>query len=143
MAMINMSALDGCMLQWWWSAYKSPQFTKQCKLIVKLLLNVYQLGKNMCNQCTLYTHNSVQHILFECSSNIETRNKYWKRVIESCPDQLAQELNRMMIQERAKFLLNAMNCKYVPEWTSLYTNVALFIYCVYNEYYEKSKELIM
>ena len=60
MAMINMSALDGSMLQWWWSAYKCPHFTKQCKLIVKLLLNVYKLGRNTCNQCTLYKSNSVQ-----------------------------------------------------------------------------------
>ena len=80
--------------------------------------------------------NRIDHILFECSSVEMQRTQSWYRVLTKCPKQLSKELQDMDHTCKTQFLLNAMNCNYIPEWHSLYTAFCDFIYTVYNKYYK-------
>ena len=138
-SMFYMSDAKYCMLQWWHLAYKYPRATHDCRLLVKLIFNVYRLGKNICRECHLYKEDSIDHILFECICNKELREVRWLNVESSCPPQLKRELNRMPIKQRTRFILNAFQCKFVNEWMPMYIAVCSFVSAVYNEYYIKSK----
>ena len=84
--------------------------------------------------------NNVPHILFDCKLNQNIRRKYWNIICEECPGTLAEELISMDSTERSKFLLNAFCSKFIPEWTTLYRAVLLFVNKVYMTYYDAIKD---
>ena len=59
---------------------------------VRLLLNVYRLGKVICVICAIITEK-------QCESTQDTRNVYWNNFNDSCPVQLYQELLYMSLQD--------------------------------------------
>ena len=68
---------------------------RQCRSAIKLLLNVFRLGRKACTLCTTYMPNSIDHILFECPSVDVVRGQKWNQVLQNCPGQLATELGNM------------------------------------------------
>ena len=124
------------MLAWWCYAMKIPWDIKKCRLIVKLILNSYRLGRQNCSFCVDGRQNSIAHILFECSHTEDTRVRLWGEFCKICPNQLKCELERMSAETRCKFLLNALNSKFVTEWIEVYSHALQYIYCVYMDYHK-------
>ena len=138
---LNHNVLEHRLFSWWQLAYLHPRMTRACRLILKLLMNVYQLGKNGCELCTLEKANSVEHIVFECEINHDIRTNLWEVVLETCPHQMILEMNAMSTYQRIEFILNGFFCPYVSEWTPLYISLCNYIYCVYNQYYKQYKQI--
>ena len=128
------------MLCWWKLAYRRQALTKHCKTIVKALLNVYRYGTERCHICQDYDRNSVEHIMFTCSSLHNTRVDKWRNVIRDCPPQMINEFNCMTEHQRWYFMLNCFNCDFVPEWVELYASVSTYISCMFKEYWHKSHD---
>ena len=76
-------------------ATKYRQDTSKCRLTVKLLLDVFWLGRSMCNLCTNYASNILHHILFECRYSQETRTLCWKDVECTDPVILGRKMGYM------------------------------------------------
>ena len=51
---------------------------------------------------------------------------------------MVKELDKMNLFDRTKFILNAFNCNYTPEWSKLYTSMAKFCHRMY-DLYQKDK----
>ena len=113
----------------------SPDRARQCRCILNLLLNTYRLGKGLCSLCDNQKSDTIEHILFECRFGSDMRRIKWGDIINSCPESLAIELNRMSATERSKFMLNAFRCNYVHEWHQIYTSVSEFIFQMYDNHY--------
>ena len=114
------------LLGWLGYQHKFPEQAKKCRCILRLLLNVNRLGKEICSLCDMFQKNSIEHILFECISGREVRERCWGEVV--------MELNRMDVEKKCKFILNGFMCKYTDEWHLLYHSVAKFIYITYSHY---------
>ena len=121
---------------WWDICSKSPEYTNKCRLVIRLLLNVFQLGKDHCNLCTKLCVNSIPHILFECSHNEVTRNVNMLAIEQVCPPQLYQHFISMSPVEKCKLFLNGLNAPFIPEWDQLYYRILYFIYNVYYDYHK-------
>jgi hypothetical protein len=135
--MLNNNTPECNMWSWWQLSYRCPSMTKACRLIVRLLLNVYQLGKKKCHLCCMYKTNCIEHILFECTISDDIRCAMWNNVVETCPQQLVYEMNSMSLRNRSFFILNAFMSKFVMEWTEIYMSVGTFVHDVYNHYYNQ------
>ncbi len=122
------------MIGWWKHAKFVPTDAVYCRIIMKLLLDTYRLGREHCKLCINGQKNSIEHILFVCPKVDEIRTIQWKKVNECNPDCLIREINNMCIPERTRFILNAFNCNYVTEWMDLYRNVLYFINVMLNQY---------
>ena len=127
------------MLGWITFLDKHPLMYKECKCAINLLLNTYRCGSKMCTLCTVISSDSIEHILFECSSGEVIRNELWRKVLNSCPNAMARELNKMSCISKVSFILNAFNCIYINEWSSLYMDMCNFIFIMYSNYYRKAK----
>ena len=126
---------------WIYHMHRAPECSKKCRCIIRLLLNVHRLGKNMCPLCTMFKNDRIEHILFECSSEAIVRTALWNKVLQACPGVLATEINSMDVSSKVKFILNAFKCEYIPEWENVYTEMCNFIYGVYNQYYVQVKHI--
>jgi len=94
-------------LAWWKFAKHNPLYIHKVKLIVKLLLNVHSLRscsfkcKSMedsdqrCRNCNLYLVETPEHVLFQCISSINLRERAWVNVIENCVENLSYEISGM------------------------------------------------
>ena len=107
-------------LGWIHFMHDSVLYTRQCRCIIRLLLNVHRLGRSICQLCTQFRSNTVHHILFECNCCDLIRGQLWQNVLHACPDRLKLELIKMDKISCTKFILNAMNCKYVNKWRPIY-----------------------
>ena len=116
-------------------------FSRQCKVIIRLLLHVDRLGRDVCSVCTKYCCNSATHVLFECDICDHIREDLWSNVLTASPAPLAEELMEMNSYECTRFILNGMNCKYVPEWKDLYISLCNFVYKMYTHYSSASNML--
>ena len=61
----------------------------------------------------------------------DIRFKLWNDVLEKATNILSKELISMNTSERAKFILNAMECKYVREWSQVYDAMLKFVCDIY------------
>ena len=117
---------------WWHHAHRHPKFSRINRTIIRLILNVDRFGFKICQECDMFVNSSIEHVMFECTANNVTRQKYWMMVMEVCPVQLIFAMNRMPIYERCVFILNGCNCKYIAEWNQLYSAISIFIYNMFN-----------
>ena len=117
-------------LGWLQYMHWAPSDTRRCRCIMNLLFNTYQLGKKWCTLCHDYKKDSIDHILFVCTNEdiVRIRTGLWFNVLGACQGMLSDEICRMNIDDRTKFLLNAFHCEFVVEWTPLYREVSNFIY---------------
>ncbi len=79
-------------------------------------------------------HDTREHILFQCHGLCEIRIVLWKDVITNCPKQMVKELEKTNVFDRTKFILNAFNCNFTPEWNNLYASMAKFCHKMYDTY---------
>ena len=128
-------------LSWWNIAYEFPECTYKCRMIIRLLLNVFRLGKEMCHLCCQYKRNSVNHIIFECDFVKDIRTEYWDIVRESCPRPLYEDMLNMTSDKRCAFILSGFNGPFICEWYELYQNMMDFVYKVYMTYHNGVKDV--
>ena len=124
---------------WWVVANIHPEYHKQSKLMIQLVLNAFRLGKEICKSCESYSSNSVDHILFNCDLLQERRLVLWHNVEEACPYQLCQAMQHMSSVDLCKFILNGLNVPFTPDWNELYCCILNFTYEIYYMYYNASK----
>ena len=129
------------MLAWWFYAKCCPWDVKKCRVIVRLLLNCYRLGKQRCILCMDGNKNDVRHILFQCTSLMVKRSLLWANVISECPKQLGIEIENMDAEYRCKFILCALNCEFVAEWLQVYKSLMNFVYIMYSSYHTQVADL--
>lgn len=139
LSMYNTNVVSGLqMISWWKVVYDAPERTNKCRLIVKLLLNVYRLGKKMCHLCDSYRRDSITHILFECDFVKDVRTKHWKKVASVCPLPLFNDMMKMTLDDRCAFLLSGLNAPYIDDWQNVYVTLLDFMYHTYIRYHNAS-----
>lgn len=82
--------------------------------------------------CDLYVSEDVTHLLFECDSESDARDEFWRNLSVVSPVELYKQMERMCLIELTEFLLAGFRCIYTPEWENMYTIVCLYINSVYN-----------
>ena len=114
--MLNIQPMQNhTMLTWWTFAKVAPWEINKCRMMARILINTYRMGKEPCSYCSDGSSNSTTHVLFMCEEVKLTREKLWKKLLEACPEQMQMEMGHMPAQARAKFVLNALNGKFITE----------------------------
>ena len=116
------------MSAWWLHAYHDHAFSKQNRVILRLLLNVKMYAEIICPCCDINVVNCAVHVLFGCSCNEEQRVLLWNLFVEKCPQGLRVSLERMSYKQKTKFILNACNSYYLHEWKEIFDSLSNFIY---------------
>jgi hypothetical protein len=135
--LLQVSGSEHNVLSWWVYAHRYPKTTMYVRLVVKILLNTYRLGKEGCKVCGTGQLNSATHILFECNGIQNVRDQYWHDVEQTGPLQIRHEMRRMSNYDRTKFVLNAFFCQFIADWTDLYHSTCRYCYKMYIAYKEK------
>ena len=92
------------MLGWVTFLDEHPLLYKECKCVINLLLNTYRCGSKLCPLCNAISCDSIEHILFECSSGKAIRNELWQKVLNSCPNAMVTELNKMSYNSKVLYI---------------------------------------
>ena len=133
---------DGVKMSVWWThANQYPEDYIKCRLMIRLILDVWHLGRELCKLCNGYFANSLEHILFDCKSMEAKRANLWTVVELECPGQLSIELLQMNVKQRCRFILNGLLCEYIHEWYAVNTSLLHFVHGLYYDYYNTVKEL--
>ena len=115
---------------------------RACLNIIKMLLNVYHFGKEICKLCDSFVINSYTDILFECESLCDIRDVQY-RYLQGCLDpNLYNDLFYMDNCTRCYFCFNMFNGQYLYEFDSSYAAICLFINAMYFKYCNKMKVLV-
>ena len=72
--------------------------------------------------------NNVSHILFVCQALDSIRSSLLNEVQKKSPANIIRTINRMQLEEKTRFILNAFYAPYIPEWKNMYDSVSNFIY---------------
>ena len=123
------------MSPWWIYNGRNPEDGKYCRLLARLMLNSYRLGRTRCELCNDHNMNSIHHILFECVNLIDVRNKYWELILHGGLPNLYHEMCMMDPITRRKFIFSGFRSDFIYEWNGFYRSVLLFVYKVYMAYY--------
>ena len=129
-------------ISWWRHAQENPAETKKCRSVMKLLLDCHQLkscryrhnegaSDPFCDYCQCRVIENPSHVLFECDGNADIRKDLWDKVIVCCPDALAQQMQTMTVNDKAGFILTGLGNSYIPEWTTLFKQLANYIHKLY------------
>ena len=144
---LSVSTSKLCLNSWWLFAQNNPMFTMKCKTIMRLLMEVHILNSRQSKYnkkqnerhsalciCDQYEVESVEHMLFKCTSKTSIRELLWESVLEECPSNIFKDqLTAMAPREKTSFILGGLNDGYVVEWDSLYCSIANFTHGVYTE----------
>ena len=125
--MVNLNVKKYEMSPWWKHCYLDPHFTKQCRVISKLLLDVHRRGRIKCKLCSNGL-DSPTHILFECTQLFELRSLKWQDIKHSCLSPLIVSLETMNDYDKCTFILNGFNIEYTQEWKAMYDTISDFVY---------------
>ena len=87
----------------------------------------------MCDLCTMYCPETINHVLFECDQNTAVHITMWQSILDNCPPAMADDLSRMTSKEKTTYVLNALYCNYTPEWNNLYLYICQFISTMYTD----------
>ena len=120
---------------WLVLANKHPYIQRKCFTVIRLLLNIYRLGKTGCYACENQPLNSVSHILFNCNVTKEIRYKKWKLCEQSYVGNIVTEINSMHFNDKTRFILNMCCIPYVAEWEDLYLTLLDYIVSVTLSYF--------
>ena len=125
---------------WWNYVHKRPAEVAKCKNMLKIVLNCHYLKacksryccdiSSKCDYC-YNVDETIEHILFECPTNRETRTIYWKNVENECPKGLLDSLNSMSCFNKAAFLISGLGNAFVSEWMILYERIIDFVNTLY------------
>jgi hypothetical protein len=124
---------------WWKYVQYNPSEMPKCIAIIQMLLEVHQLNScrfrynksdiksSLCDKCQMYEVETVDHLLFRCTSLCGIRNTLWNNVLQNCPSEtLRSELQCMPDSHIATFLLSGLHNTYIYEWYPLYEAIASF-----------------
>ena len=132
MSLMTLNTQGHQILGWWHYAKYAPYEIRKCQTVVRLLLNSNRMGKKQCMMCMTSQYDDITHILFNCQHLNAMRVVLWNSVISTCPFQLGAAMEVMSINERVQFILNAMNCEFVQEWSLVYQSLLYFIHTMYS-----------
>ncbi len=116
---------------WWKVVHNDPGVHKKCSVIVRLLVSPGKSEETVCNKCNSYQQRDYEHILFECTYLEHERSKLWINFIESCPRNMACDINLLNNTDKTNFLLNCMNNTYEREWHDIYKSLIDFVYWIW------------
>ena len=126
---------------WWKVGRLNPDFRKQCRLTVKLLIGDHGLNAGrqhhkvktkLCQLCDSYDVEDVSHLLFKCDSLSVHRDRELPLLIQSMPGVMGSELQNMNTTEQTAFRLGGMRSGYIPEWNDTLVAVAYFVAAMYS-----------
>ncbi len=131
---------------WWRLCQNNPCIINKCKTAVKLLLDCHQLNvrvckypnslvkNSLCTSCNMFTNDTIEHMLFECSSLCDVRKILWNNVINECPSEIfIRQMEEMEPDKRATYLVSCLNNSYVVEWNHLFIAIVNFIHVIYRK----------
>ena len=72
--------------------------------------------------------------MFTCESVQEERYAHWKKVLESCPQALAHDIELLSVENRINMMMNALNNSFTLEWLDVFQNIADMVYKLWNTY---------
>ena len=130
------------MWSWWVFAHRHPQHSYKVRVLCRLLVGQhclkqvvfhYNRSSPVCDLCEMYVAETAPHLLFECVYFSKSRQKLWQDVLDNAPCAMNLALNHMNSMEKSVFILSGFNCKYVPEWSLLYSAALNFCYYMYIE----------
>ena len=130
---------NGIMSAWWYYVSVNPEDCNKVRLLFKLLLNCFRLGKETCIFCNDQSRDSLQHILFDCQHGKEKRQYYWDMIMHSCLPILYKDILLMDSHNKCTFILNAFYVDYTLEWNEFYRRCLYFVYNIYMDYYNSQK----
>ena len=116
---------------WYIHSSRNPELTRLCTTLLRIIIgvelenDVYK-GENVC-MCSPDCRATVAHVIFVCPLLTDKRQFLWQNVSRLGPKILIDGINNMPAEERICFLFSGFNCKYLPEWSQLYTGVISFI----------------
>ena len=115
---IYCSSIDKISLHAWWLFVKdSPDFYVKVSTVVSLLLGTQpkgigrNFGRSCCNLCEHRSFDNTEHILFECPSLINERDKLWNILMASVPQRMIIEINNMPVKEKCDVLISFVRLK--------------------------------
>ncbi len=130
---------------WWTYARRRPGHTWKCRLLLRLMVGEHRLQDNMvrvtrglggvtpavCQLCTSFEQENLQHMLFQCVALQETRVRLWGEVEAVAPPALTLEMNSLGARERTIFILAGFRSGYIPEWEDTYKAILSFVVNMY------------
>ena len=144
MMTVGMPVLE--ILAWWQYVDKSPNNLYKCVSIVRLLMGchrlntcLYRYGQNeiaspLCNECSFYEEETVDHMLFRCSSLSHLRRDLWNKVMLMSPSEvLNREMCSMSWTKLSTFILSGLHNSFVPEWKEFFDAMCEFVYKLYTQ----------
>ena len=127
---------------WWSYLQKKPSERTKCCTMIKIALNCHHLNackaryecgiSDRCINCNGGIE-TIEHVLFECRSNAESRGKYWKKFEDECSIGLKNSLKVMSNVEKSNLLISGLGNTFTKEWIVLYDKIIEFIYCLHIE----------
>lgn len=129
---INTDSYNIC--SWWNHAHNDYRYSRKNRYVVKVLLNVFRYDERQCPLCEEYVINDIPHVLFKCGRIKDERERNWNKVMLCAPHEIIRAADKMNDEEKAKYILNACHCEYVPECKMLFDVLSDFIYNIYLTY---------
>ena len=85
-------------------------------------------GKKLCPLYTDFNADSIQQILFECSSGDIVRTQLGNKVINTCPRVLGTEMSCTEMAVKTKFILRTSTSGTIVKYVTSYTKCVAIIY---------------
>ena len=132
---VNINVSHIYMSPWWEYTHRDLTRLHDTRLVVQLLLGRDRQNNGVCKLC-LFSTASIAHILFECPSIGNQRNKQWLNVEKHATFMYTflSDFSKLSNIEKCSMLLNAFNVMYVPEWKELYDAIIEFTCSLYRTY---------
>jgi hypothetical protein len=124
---------------WWIHLQYYPRDTHYCKTILRLMAGEHELRGNgrhasrVCHNCSDYEAEDVPHLLFKCTMYDNLRRVLWDQIKKAAPPTLVLEMETMSPRSLSLFWFSGFHCKYVHEWSGLYSVIGYYIHAVYKE----------
>ena len=88
----------------------------------------------LCQLCDKNAKESVCHMLFDCESEVyAVRDALWHNILQSAPEALRAEIQRLCSEQKTVFILSCFRSDYIIEWSDIYSAVLQFCYLVYKQ----------
>ena len=131
---------------WWSLCQNNPCIVDKCKTAIKLLLECHQLNvrvckypnslvkSSLCTSCNMFINDTIEHMLFECSSLYDIRKRLWNNIIDECPSEIfIRQMEQMDSDKRATYLVSCLHNSYIVEWNHLFNAIVTYIHVLYRK----------
>jgi len=127
---------------WWSYLQKKPSERAKCCNMIKIALDCHHLNAckaryeyGISDRCVYCNggRETIEHVLFECRSNTETRENYWKKFEDECSIGLKNSLKVMSNVDKTNLLISGLGNTFTQEWIALYEKIVEFVHNLYIE----------